>query len=172
MGEDPDAIRNEIVETRLRMGETIDALGDKTDVKGRAKESVAGAVGTVKEKVGLAGEKASDTLPDPEQVKGGAKRAAGMAQENPLGLTVGALAVGFLIGSLIPASKVENEKIGPVADQVKDQLKETGGEALQHGKEVAQAAVQSATETVKDEGGEHAQQLADSAREHAESVRG
>jgi hypothetical protein len=40
MGEDPDMIRKDIEDTRERMGETVDALGYKADVKGRAKDSV------------------------------------------------------------------------------------------------------------------------------------
>jgi ElaB/YqjD/DUF883 family membrane-anchored ribosome-binding protein len=127
MGEDPNAIRDEIADTRERMGDTIDALGYKADVKSRAKDNVSGKVDTVKERLGLAGQKASDATPDVEQVKGQVRKAAGVAQENPLGLAVGAVAVGFLAGMLVPSSRVEDEKLGPVADQVKEQAKETAG---------------------------------------------
>jgi hypothetical protein len=146
MGEDPDAIRDEIVDTRRRMDETIDALGHKADVKSRAKEQVSDTVGTVK-----------------QQVRG----LAGMAQENPLGLAVGAVAVGFLAGLAVPTSDVEHEKLGPVADRVKDQARETGQEALERGKEVAESAAQ----TVSEEGRKHGEELADSARENAASLR-
>ena len=44
-----------------------------------------------------------------------------------------------------------------------DKVKETGQEALEHGKQVAQEAAQSAQETVKESGQEHAQQVKDSA---------
>jgi gas vesicle protein len=142
MGEDPDAIRDEIVDTRRRMGETIDALGYKADVKSRAKERASDAVGTVKQGLGI-------------------------AQENPLGLAVGAVAVGFLAGLAVPSSDVENEKLGPVADRVKDQAKETGQEALERGKDVAQSAAQ----TVSEEGRKHGEELADSTRENAASLR-
>ena len=40
MGEDPDRIRQEIEQTRAEMGETVDALSYKTDVKARAKDSI------------------------------------------------------------------------------------------------------------------------------------
>jgi hypothetical protein len=165
MGEDPDAIRDEIADTRERMGETIDALGYKADVKSRAKENVSGKVGAVKERLGLAGEKASDITPDAEQVKDGARKAAGLAQENPLGLAIGAVALGFLAGLLVPSSRVEDEKLGPMADRVKEQAKETGQEALERGKQVAQSAAQSAADTVSEEGSKHGERLADSAKE-------
>ena len=167
MGEDPDTIRDEIADTRERMGDTIDALGYKADVKSRAKDNVAGKVDSVKESLGLAGQKASDVTPDAEQVKGQVRKAAGLAQENPLGLAVGALAVGFLAGMLVPSSRVEDEKLGPMADKVKDQAKETGQEALERGKQVAQ----SAAETVSEEGQKHGERLADSAKENAGAIR-
>ena len=171
MGEDPNAIRDEIADTRERMGETIDALGYKADVKSRAKDNVSGKVDSVKERLGLAGQKASDMTPDTEQVKGQARKAAGIAQENPLGLAVGAAAAGFLLGMLVPGSRVEDEKLGPMADRVKEQAKDTGQEALERGKEVAQSAAQSAADTVSEEGQKHGEQLADSAKESAGAVR-
>jgi ElaB/YqjD/DUF883 family membrane-anchored ribosome-binding protein len=155
MGEDPDAIREEIVRTRAEMGETVDAIGYKADVKSRAKDRI----GETKDR--LTG-KVSDMTPDGRQVK----RAAGVAQENPLGLAVGGVAVGFLAGMLVPSSRVEDEKIGPMADQVKDQIKETGQEAMERGKDVAQQAA----ETAKEAGQQHAQELQGSAQERAQSV--
>jgi hypothetical protein len=69
---------------------------------------------------------------------------------------------------LVPSSRVEDDKLGPMADRVKDQAKETGHEALERGKQVAQ----SAAATVSEEGHKHGQQLADSAKENAGSVTG
>ena len=83
-------------------------------------------------------ESITGATPSTGEVKDVAKRGAGIAQENPLGLAVGSIAIGFLAGMLIPSTRVENEKLGPVADQVKDQVKETGQEALERGKQVAQ----------------------------------
>jgi gas vesicle protein len=171
MGEDPNAIRDEIADTRERMGDTIDALGYKADVKSRAKDNVSGKVDTVKERLGLAGQKASDVSPDAEHVKGQVRKAAGVAQENPLGLAVGAVAVGFLAGMLVPSSRVEDEKLGPMADRVKEQARETGEEALERGKQVAQSAAQSAKDTASEEGQKHGERLADSAKEGAGSLR-
>lgn len=170
MGQDPDTIRHEVEQTREQMGETIDALGHKADVKGRAKDRIGDTVEGVKEKMGMASGKVSGATPDADQVKQGARRAAGVAQENPMGLAIGAAAVGFVAGMLIPSSRVEDEKLGPMADQVKQQAKETGQEALEHGKQVAQSAAESAAETVREEGREHGEQLAGSARENAGSI--
>ena len=175
MGEDPDLIRKDIEDTRERMGDTVDALGYKTDVKSRAKESVTGKVDTVKEKLVGAKDSAMEAAPSTGDVTHGARQAVGVAQENPLGLAVGAVAVGFLAGMLIPSTRVENEKIGPLADQVKDQIKETGQEAMEHGKavvsETASSAADAAKQTAQDRGSEHASQLQDSAQQSAQDVR-
>jgi gas vesicle protein len=155
MGEDPNAIRADIERTRAEMGDTVDALGYKADVKSRAKEKISGTKDRLTGKV-------SDVTPDGRQVK----RAAGVAQENPLGLALGGVAVGFIAGMLVPASRVEDEKIGPMADQVKDQIKETGQEAMERGKDVAQQAA----ETAKEAGREQADEMKGSAQERAETI--
>jgi gas vesicle protein len=144
MGQEPDRIRAEIEQTRADMSETVSALGYKADVKTRAKEKIVG----VKDKV-------ADGTPDSGQVKDKARRGASIAQENPLGLAIGSIAVGFVAGMLIPSTRVEDEKLGEASDTVIDKAKETGQEALEHGKQVAQDAAQAA----KESGQEHAQQV-------------
>lgn len=182
MGEDPEVIRREIEEQRDRLGETVDALSYKADVKTRASEAVTGKVTSVKEKiggatpdVGAAKGRVGEATPDREQVVATAKRAGGLAQENPLGLAIGAAAVGFLAGLLIPATSVENETIGPVADQIKDKVSEVGSEAVQHGKEVAQEVAQktaeTAQETARSAGQEHASQVQETAQSAAQDVK-
>ena len=158
MGKDPTEIREEIERTRTDMGETVGALGYKADVKTRTKDNIADKRDRLKERI-------TGTAPDPDEVKQGARRAVGVAQENPLGLALGSLAVGFVAGMLVPSTRVEDEKVGPMADQVKDTAKETGQEALDRGKEVAKEAAESAKETVQERGPEQAEQLRDSARE-------
>ena len=167
MGQDPSAIRNEIEQTREEMGDTVEALSYKADVKTRAKDSISERVDSVKSSVGLAGSKVSDATPSGDDVKQGARRAKGIAEENPLGLAIGALAVGFVAGLAVPATRVEDERLGPVADQVKDQAKETGQEALERGKEVARQTAQSAKETAQQAGQEHAEELKESASQGA-----
>ena len=85
-----------------------------------------------------------------------------MAKDNPLGLAVGAVAVGFVVGTLLPSTRVENEKLGPMADQVKDQARELGSEAIEHGKDIAQETAQQAAETAKQQTREHSEQLQES----------
>jgi ElaB/YqjD/DUF883 family membrane-anchored ribosome-binding protein len=185
MGQDPDAIRQDIEQTRAEMTETVEAIGYKADVPARAKEKVAGKLDTVKDKVtrarkavagtasragdtvGDTASRVSDATPSGDQVRQRARRAAGLAQENPLGLAIGAVAVGFLAGLAVPSTRVEDERLGPVADEVKDKVKETGQEALERGKEVAREAAGSTAEAAREQG----QDLAASAKQRSQEVR-
>src|SRR4051794_2107968 len=119
MGEDPRAIRAEIEDTRERMGDTADALAYKADVKTRAKESVSDKVDSLKSKVTGAKDSVSDATPSTGDVKHQAKRGVGIAQENPLGLAIGAAAIGFVAGVLVPPAPGGEEKNGPGAAQGK-----------------------------------------------------
>jgi ElaB/YqjD/DUF883 family membrane-anchored ribosome-binding protein len=193
MGQDPDAIRQDIEQTRAEMSETVEAIGYKADVPSRAREKVTQKLDTAKAKVNqattrtkeaVAGTTAGagdtgggvaarvrDATPGGQQVKRTARRAAGLAQENPLGLAIGAAAVGFLAGLVVPSTRVEDERLGPVADQVKDTVRETGQEALERGKQVAQEAVSSAAETARQRGQQQGQDLADSTKQRAQEAR-
>jgi len=192
MGQDPDAIRQDIEQTRSEMSETVEAVGYKADVPSRAKDKVSETMDSVKNKVSgtatrakeavvgtasRAGNTMSDTTsrvgdatPSGGQVTQQAKRAVGLAQENPLGLAVGAAAVGFLAGLAVPSTRVENERLGPVADQVKDRVKETGQEALDRGRQVAQEVASSAADTAKEQTQEHGQDLAHSVTQNAQDL--
>jgi gas vesicle protein len=159
MGEEPRDIQERIEQTREQMGETVEALAYKADVPGRVKGAVAekkdAAIGKftgAKDAIAGSASDAADA----------AERGAGMAQENPLGLAIGAVAAGFVVGLLIPSTRVEDERLGPVADTVKDQAREMGTEAAEHAKQVAQDVAQVATDTAKEAGQQHADEFRDS----------
>jgi nucleotide-binding universal stress UspA family protein len=192
MGKEPEDIRNEIEETRARMGDTVEALGYKTDVKSRTKDSISSAKETVVGRVtdlrdsvvgtaSSARDSVSSSAPDSQQLKRNARRAASVAQENPLGLALGSLALGFLAGMSVPSTRVEDERMGPMADQIKDKVKETSHEAMDRGKQVAQEvgqtaaqsaqeAAQKVAETAKQSGQDQGQELASSAQQKAQEV--
>lgn len=182
MGQEPSQIRQEIEETRAEMGDTVDALAYKTDVKTRVKESFSDKRDRLIEQVQGSKEKVGEAAPDGQQVKEGARHAVGVAEENPLGLAIGGLAVGFLAGMLLPSTKIEDERVGPITEQVKEAAVETGQEALERGREVAgqvaEEAVEGAeevgrhaVETAKESGQEQSEELKDSVKENAEEVR-
>lgn len=163
MGQDPEQIRSEIEETRERMGDTVDAIGAKTDVKGRA-------AGYVSDKKDAVLSKVSGTMPDPNDVKQGAGRMKGMAEQNPLGLAIGGAAVGFLAGLLLPSTSVEDQRMGTVADDLKDRVKETSQEAMERGKHVVQETASAATETARERGRSEGEELASTLKNSAQDV--
>jgi hypothetical protein len=135
------------------------------------KSAVSGTATRAKEAVTGATDRVGEASPSRGEVKQKTRQAAGLAKENPLGLAIGAAAIGFLAGLAVPSTRVEDEKLGPVADQVKDKIKETGQEAVERGKQVAQDVASTATDTARQRVQEHGQGLAESARENAEDVR-
>src|SRR5437763_1173761 len=117
MGQDPGEIREQIEQTRERMSENVDALSYKANVPARAKESITKKARGVKAKITGTSSQISDATPDAQQVKHAGRQTVGIVEENPLGLVIGAAAIGFLAGMLIPPSDVEHQRLGPMADQ-------------------------------------------------------
>jgi len=163
------------------MGNTVDALAYKTDVRTRVKESVADKRDRLIQQVQGTTGKVGDATPDGQQLKEGAKQAVGVAEENPIGLLLGGVAAGFLAGMLLPSTRIEDERVGPIADQVKETAAETGQEVLDRGREVAgqvaeqavegtKEAGQQAMETAKEASQEQAEELKDSVKESAQEV--
>ena len=171
MGQDPDAIRHEIEQTRERMGDTVEAIGYKADVPTRAKEKVSDRVQSVKSSIVGASDTVNERTPSTGDVKHAARKGAGIAQDNPLGLAVGSIAIGFLAGMLIPSTNVENEKLGPMADQVKEQAMETGQQALERGKEVASQVADTAQESVQQVKEDVKQTAQQASQEQAEGLK-
>jgi hypothetical protein len=57
-----------------------------------------------------------------------------------------------------------------MSDELKSKAVEAGKEAVDHGKQVAQAAAHSAVETTKEEGQQHGQELSSSLQDKASGV--
>ena len=162
MGQTSDHIREDIEDTRERMGDTVEAIGYKTDVKSRVKENIA-------EKKDAVVSRVTGAVPDGQHVKSGARK-VGISKENPLGLGIAAVAAGFVLGTLLPSTNVEDEKLGEMSDQVGEKAREVGQEAMERGKQVAREAVDSAKETAGDKSGDAAQEMASSLRDKAQEV--
>jgi ElaB/YqjD/DUF883 family membrane-anchored ribosome-binding protein len=112
MGQDPSDIREEIEHTRAEMGDTVDALAHKADVKSRVKESFADKKERMKTQMQGTTSRLGDATPDSGQVKDGAKQAVGIAEENPIGLALGGVAVGFIAGMLLPSTRMGTKGSG------------------------------------------------------------
>jgi hypothetical protein len=199
VGQDPSEIRQQIEATRGRMEDTVEAIGYKADVPARAKDkltnkrdrvmdrlsdakdrAVGSLVGTkedVVKRMGSASDRSASAAPSRGDVRRGARKTAGVAQENPMGLAIGSFAFGFLAGMLLPSTSVEQDKIGPVARDVKEKARATGREAIDRGRQVleempqaAEEAREAAGERVAGRVQEQASELASSAKQRAQDI--
>jgi nucleotide-binding universal stress UspA family protein len=96
---DPEQLREEIEETRRELGDTVEALAAKADVKARVREKVE----TTKESAAAKKDellgKARESSPD--SVAAGASQATQKAKENPVPVAaIGAFVAGFIVGRL------------------------------------------------------------------------
>jgi len=93
----PDEIRADIEQTREEVGDTVEALAAKTDVKAQAKERVDEVKGNVRAKVDEVKGKAQSSTP--ESAQQGGQQVVTKVRENPAPFVLGAaVLVAFLIG--------------------------------------------------------------------------
>ena len=195
--EDPDAIRADIERTRSELSRDVNALGESVTpghlarrgaekVKGRAaglKDTVFGSASDAGHSVGQGASGAASSVSGAaHDATQGVKR---QARGNPLAAGAIALAAGWLVGSILPATQKEQQlaetvkdKAEPVIEKAQETAKQVAQEGAEHLKEPAQQAVQSvkaqaqdSVETVKQEGQSAAQSVGDSAKEHARDVK-
>jgi gas vesicle protein len=161
MGKGTGEIRQEIEETRMRVGDEVDALSYKTDVGARVGDFVDEKKEAVTSTVSGAKDAVVSVVPSRRSVDR-------LAHANPMGLAIGAAAVGFVAGLLVPSTRVEEEHLGEAATRVRETASEAGHEALERGKDVAQSAM----ETVKEEGSQQSRELASDLKERVQEGTG
>ena len=199
--QDPEAIRREIDRTRGRLSEDVDVLAESvrpssvakrtvqrtTSRAGRLKESVMGSAHDV---AGSGSDKAHSVAESAHSVAdtaagtahSAADAARGRTQGNPLAAGAVALAAGWLVGSLLPASQKERQLAVQAKEQAQPLLQEASSvakEATEHLKEPAQQAAQSVKQTaqegvehVKDDGTSAAQDVKETAKQAAPGTSG
>lgn len=179
MGQDTDEIREEIERTRERMSDTVDAIAYKADVPSRVhdavsdkvdavKSSITGAIGDVRDRVSDVRHRVGDAMPDSGDVRAATTNAVNVVRENPLGMLFGAAAIGFLIGSLVPSTTIENERLGEIGDHVKQTAQATGGQLLEQGKAVVRETLDAAQQSAM----QHGQEVAKTATQGMQSASG
>jgi uncharacterized protein YdbL (DUF1318 family) len=95
----PEEIRADIEQTREDVGDTVEALAAKTDVKGQAQQRVADVKGNLDRKRQELTAKARSTTP--ESAQQGGQQVVANVRENPAPFALGgAVLAGFLLGRL------------------------------------------------------------------------
>lgn len=170
MAQTSDELKRDIGRTREQMAETADALAYKADIPTRTKGWIGDKADALTSAVGGASSKVGEMTPDGADVGQSMGRMKRFAEGNPLGLAIGGVAVGFIAGLLAPATRIEDEHIGSMADDVKATAADAGREALDRGKDVVQEVGASAMETAKDRGRAEGQELAESLQDKAREL--
>jgi hypothetical protein len=71
---------------------------------------------------------------------------------NPLGLLFVGFAIGTIVGVLLPVSRLEREKMGPLRDEVIDLAKRTADDVIEHGRGVMNETLAAASEAATKHG--------------------
>lgn len=88
-----------------------------------------------------------DRMQDAKDAIGSAgMRVRDVTVENPIAMLLAGMAVGFLVGMMLPVSRFESDRIGPMTDQVKDKMREAGGEIVRRGGEVIKDTIEATKE--------------------------
>ena len=184
--DDPDEIRNDIERTRRELGQDVDALADKvspgkmaqrqtdkmrraaTRLKDRVMGTASDVVDSTQEAVGHAGEAVADAP----------RKVASAAQGNPVAAGLIAFGLGWLLSSLVPASRPERDmadKVEDAAAPLVDQARDVAMESAENLREPAREAVDAvkgraaeAMDTVKAEGADAASEMQTDARHAAD----
>ena len=198
MSDNPDQIRADIDRTRHELGRDVDALAEKVDpskVVDRQTDKVRDKVRGFQESIMGSPDDSDDssTLQDAkDRAQDATARAGEMVQDaptqvkqrtrgNPLAAGLIALGAGWLIGSMMPASKPEQEAAATLKDKAEplvEEAKSTAQEMGENLKPQAQEAAESLQETgrssvqhVQEEGKHHAANLKDDTQEAAKHVK-
>ncbi len=90
-------------------------------------------------------------------LQGQAQTGLRIVRENPLGLVLSGLAVGFLAGVLAPVTDIEREKIAPLRDEIASRAQRAADDVVQHGRGVLQETAAAVTASAT----KHGQALAE-----------
>lgn len=155
----PEAIQNDIEKTRENLRDNVDALQEKVSIKGAASRSadrMKDSAAQMKENVmGTADSSVSSAKDGVGQVAGAVgnvpSRARRTTQGNPLAVGLGAFAVGWLVGSLIPATQKEQDAVQKVNEStdLAAPLQDSAQHVLSHAQETGKQAAQEMGQQIK-----------------------
>lgn len=166
----PEQIEKDIERTREDLRQNVDALQEKLSPTQAAKRGAARlgeSVGQVRDTLMGTAEDVKGTAQEgvakaEASVSGVSERVSRGARGNPIAVGLGAFAVGWLVSSLIPASRTEQRAAGtlrdsdaaasvvqPVADKARTVAEDVGEKAKEAAHEVGREA-QSAVSSVSD----------------------
>ncbi len=181
MGTNPEQLKHEIENTRRDVSTDVDALTEKVHPKrvvGRRVGRARNAMGNLRDRVmGGASDATSGTAQGISSAASGVgSTAASAASEgNPLAAGMIAFGVGWLVSSLLPASRQEQRaaaRVTGVARDTAQPLAQQAGQALSELKDDMRQPAQRAAERVRSAAAEAAGTVQDQARSSGSKVAG
>lgn len=164
------AIGDVVENVKTAVNGTTDAVsGAVADRTRDGADSVSATVSKLNDRVGQLNDGLTDKLQSVD-VGGQAQRVVGIAKENPIGLSLVGLALGFLAGSVIPVSTVEQQRLGPIRDKVVDQAQAATHDLVEAGKAVVAETAQSVVTTALSSAQTHGHEVIDNAKARADQA--
>jgi ElaB/YqjD/DUF883 family membrane-anchored ribosome-binding protein len=80
------------------------------------------------------------------------ERVVTTSEQHPLEVGLACLAVGAIVGLMLPTPQIVNRRLGPSVDRLRDRARDAGSELLQKGKRVVEAAASAAKVEAKTQG--------------------
>lgn len=118
-------------ETMGRAGEAMSGARDRaSDMMGKARETTSGAYQKVSSSVSSAMDSVSSRMPSTRSI-------TNFMQEEPMVLAGIGVALGAIIGAMLPTTRIEEQYVGPAAGSLKEQAKDAAREQWERGKQMA-----------------------------------
>jgi ElaB/YqjD/DUF883 family membrane-anchored ribosome-binding protein len=115
-------------------GRASEAMGGArqraSDAMGKARETTSGAYQKVSSSVSSAMDSVSSRMPS-------TRRITNFMQEEPMVLAGIGVALGAIVGAMLPTTRIEEQYVGPAAGSLKEQAKDAAREQWERGKQMA-----------------------------------
>ncbi len=145
-------------ETSSKIGQAVHQVAEKaSQATQQVKQRLTDASASLRDRSHTVGEQAREIGTRVQErarqtYRRSRERVVSTATEHPLELGLACLALGVIAGLAVRTPARLDRAIGPSVDRLKDRTRQAGGELLQKGQRVAQAAAEAAKEEARSQG--------------------
>ena len=136
----------QVEDARERVAQDVRSVAHNANVVDRAKEQAHARVDDAKEMVRDRVQGARDKLQSARDSVRDMATNVPINGDNPFGMMLAGLAIGFLIGMVLPVTRFESERIGPMTDEMKNRMRAAGTEVVRRGGEVIKDTIEASKE--------------------------
>jgi hypothetical protein len=129
----------------------------------RVTDEIASELTSIRKRVNSAFKSTKSTvgnaIPTKNDLRNLSGTVVGAIKRNPIGMFLGALAAGFLVGSLLPKTPVEDERLGALKDTLQARTQTMGAQAVEHGKAIIRDTLEAAQQSAQQHGADFAEEV-------------